>query len=177
MSVSIVKNASQTWTMTLTDVTQNASYSIKESLGASINCTVSSGFPGTESAEWIMESPMFSDAPADNICSINPSPGYMSVPCNAFSILPQVSAGGQFTSASVNSIGMESEYVFYQNSYATNDYDLVANGDGLFTPTGYPSDGLPGAFGFTQSDDTTAGTSAAASDVAPAGPPPQTFNG
>lgn len=177
MSVSIEKDASQTWTMTLTDVTQSASYSIKESFEASINGTVSSGSPGTESAEWIMESPMFTNISADNICSINPYSGYTSAPCNALSILPQVSVGGEFTSASVNSTGIESEYASYQDSYASNNYDLLANGDGLFAPTGYPSDGLPGAFGFTQSDDTTAGTSAAPSDVGPAGSPPQTFNG
>ncbi|WP_298344860.1 G1 family glutamic endopeptidase [Ferrimicrobium sp.] len=177
MSVAIVKNASQNWTMTLTDVTQNASYSITETFEASIYGSIFGGSPGTESAEWIMESPMFSNISADNICALNPYPGYTSAPCNALSILPQVSAGGQFTSASVNSTGMESEYASYQDSYASNNYDLLANGDGLFTPTGYPSDGLPGAFGFTQSDTTTAGTSAAPSDATSAGSPPETFNG
>jgi ribosomal protein L24E len=154
ISVSITKNSSQNWTMTITDLTQNASYSITHTFEASIYGTLSgTGYTG-ESAEWIAESPEYSVAsgsPLAGLCAITPAtPNTTSAPCTVFSIMPQISAGGQFLSQSLTSTALSSALAVSQYGTSMSNYDLTSAGDGLLTPSGYATKFALSGFGFTQ---------------------------
>jgi uncharacterized protein (DUF2147 family) len=167
ISVSITKNSSQNWTMTITDLTQNASYSITHTFEASIYGTLSGTGQTGESAEWIAESPEYyaaSGSPLAGLCAITPaSPNTTSAPCTAFSIMPQISAGGQFLSQSLTSTALSSALAVYQYGTSLSNYNLTAAGDGLLTPTGYSSNFTLNGFGFTQNG---GGTPTSGVDVA-----------
>jgi hypothetical protein len=154
ISVSIVKNSPQNWTVTIDDLTQNASYSITQNFEASIYGTPSGNGTTGESAEWIAESPMYlvpsSTSNLADLCSITPVSDVTSAPCNAFSIMPQISAGGQFLSQSLTSTSLASAMANYQYGTSANGYNLAASGDGLLTPTGYATNFALTGFGFTQ---------------------------
>lgn len=153
ITVSIIKNSSQNWTMTIDDTTQNASYSITQNFEASIHGTLFNSNVTGESAEWIAESPeysVYSGSPLADLCAVNPVGSGTTAPCNAFSIIPQISAGGQFLSQTMTSTGLSSAYSEFQSSTAMNGYNLAANGDGLLTPSGYATKFALTGFGFTQ---------------------------
>jgi ribosomal protein L24E len=154
ISVSITKNSSQNWTITLTDLTQNASYSTTQNFEASIYGTLLGTGQTGESAEWIDEAPEYSAAsgsPLAGLCAITPAtPNTTSAPCTVFSIMPQISAGGQFLSQSLTSTSLSSALADSQYGTSMSGYNLTAAGDGLLTPTGYSSNFTLNGFGFTQ---------------------------
>jgi hypothetical protein len=171
ISVSITKNSPQNWTMTITDLTQDASYSITHTFEASIYGTLSkTGYTG-ESAEWIAESPESSAAsgsPLAGLCAITPAtPDTTSAPCSVFSIMPQISAGGRFLSQSLTSTALSSALAVSQYGTSMSNYDLTSAGDGLLTPTGYSSNFTLNGFGFTQNG---GGTPTSGVDVTEATP-------
>ncbi|WP_298210825.1 G1 family glutamic endopeptidase [Ferrimicrobium sp.] len=147
LTVTITKTASQTWQITLNDRTTGASYSVSEPFEASIDTAGESA----ETAEWIMESPMFGDitasSPGANLCTINPTSDVTSAPCNAYSIMPNFSTGGQFTAVSVTSTGLSTMEAITQSTYSPNGYALGANGDAVTYPTTTP-DGAAVPFAF-----------------------------
>jgi len=150
MSINIYKTAAHTWTIVLDDLTTDAT-----SETSNINFTASvSNSENAENAEWINESPQFSNlSSTSSLCQINP---VTTNPCSsADSVLPWISAGGNFynmtstTTAPFASLGLDA-----QSTISPNNYTLAANGDGLFTPNLTVGQSYTiGSLSFTQSQE------------------------
>jgi len=150
VSVNIYKTAAHTWTIVLDDLTTGA---ISEENNIDFTASVSNS-ADAENAEWINESPQFNNLSSNfSLCAINP---VTTNPCSsADSVLPWISAGGNFTDMTATTTApFASLDLDAQSTISPNNYTLAANGDGLFTPNLTVGQSYTiGSLSFTQSQE------------------------
>jgi len=171
VSINIYKTASHTWTIVLDDLTTGA---ISEENNIDFTASVSNS-ADAENAEWINESPLFSNLSSNSsLCQINP---VTTNPCSsAVSVLPWISAGGNFYNmTSTTTTPFASLDTNAQATISQSNYNLAANGDGLFTPNLTLGQSYTiGSLSFTQSQEPPSASidaEAAPRSGAPVSPP------
>jgi hypothetical protein len=159
VAINIFKTAAHTWSISIDDLTTGATYT-EENIDFPASISAWPSLSGSETAEWVNESTDIGDIPDTSfLCENNPYlPPTQDPTCSdgGLAIMPLISAGGNFTNmTSTTSAPYAYLVAMSQNTISNTGYNLVANGDGLFTTTLASGQSYTlGSLNFTQSPET-----------------------
>jgi hypothetical protein len=125
ISVSLARVATGSWTIVLTDTTNGESYT-------EANVPFTASATGGESADWIGETTEFVTGSTDQ-----------------FSLLPNISSGGQFTSRSLAMGSLSASYAISRSCTSSGGVTCDTSSTDVTSPTGYGTVYNLQPFGFT----------------------------